>query len=141
MQVEDCDRVYPIADEDISRQNEVKTSSVHFLRFELTPVMMAALARGAAIFAGVEHPAYTVASISPACRDSRLPGRGYSPGLASISRACAAGSEPDSSEPEKAQGQLSTGWGVEPRHVGQHRGEVRGGHPEPQGELGEVLVH
>ncbi len=63
VQVEDCDRVYPIADEDISRQNEVKTSSVHFLRFELTPVMMAALARGAAIFAGVEHPAYTVASI------------------------------------------------------------------------------
>ena len=62
VQVEDCDRVYPIADEDISRQNEVKTSSVHFLRFELTPVMMAALARGAAIFAGVEHPAYTVAS-------------------------------------------------------------------------------
>ena len=64
VQVEDCDRVYPIADEDISRQNEVKTSSVHFLRFELTPVMMAALARGAAIFAGVEHPAYTVASTS-----------------------------------------------------------------------------
>jgi len=63
VQVEDCDRVHPIADEDISRQNEVKTSSVHFLRFELTPVMMAALARGAAIFAGIEHPAYTVASI------------------------------------------------------------------------------
>ena len=37
MQVEDCDRVYPIADEDISRENEVKTSSVHFLRFELSP--------------------------------------------------------------------------------------------------------
>ena len=63
LQVEDCDRVYPIADEDISRQNEVKTSSVHFLRFELTPVMMAALARGAAVSAGVEHPAYTVAPI------------------------------------------------------------------------------
>jgi hypothetical protein len=62
LQVEDCDWVYPIADEDISRQNEVKTSSVHFLRFELTPVMMAALGKGAAVFAGVEHPAYAVAS-------------------------------------------------------------------------------
>jgi hypothetical protein len=72
LQVEDCDRVYPIADEDISRENEVKTSSVHFLRFELTPVMMAAVARGAAIFAGVDHPAYTVGPIrlSPGVRDS-----------------------------------------------------------------------
>src|SRR5210317_489951 len=43
MQVEDCDKIYPIADEDISRENEVKTSSVHFLRFELSPVMMAAI--------------------------------------------------------------------------------------------------
>ncbi len=60
MQVEDCERVYPIADEDISRQNEVKTSSVHFLRFELSPVMMAALSQGAGISAGVDHPAYTI---------------------------------------------------------------------------------
>src|SRR5210317_1579597 len=43
MQVEDCEKMYPIADEDISRENEVKTSSVHFLRFELSPVMMAAI--------------------------------------------------------------------------------------------------
>jgi hypothetical protein len=72
LQVEDCDRVYPIADEDISRQNEVKTSSVHFLRFELTPVMMAALGKGAAVFAGAEHPAYTVAPfrLPPGIRDS-----------------------------------------------------------------------
>jgi hypothetical protein len=72
LQVEDCDRVYPIADEDISRQNEVKTSSVHFLRFELTPVMMAALGKGAAIFAGVEHPTYMVAPfrLPPGIRDS-----------------------------------------------------------------------
>ena len=60
MQVEDCEKVYPIADEDISRENEVKTSSVHFLRFELTPVMMAALGSGAGIYAGVDHRAYTV---------------------------------------------------------------------------------
>jgi hypothetical protein len=72
MQVEDCDRVHPIADEDISRENEVKTSSVHFLRFELTPVMMAALGHGAGIFAGVDHPAYSVGPIAlpPEIRDS-----------------------------------------------------------------------
>jgi hypothetical protein len=72
LQVEDCERVYPIADEDISRQNEVKTSSVHFLRFELTPVMMSALGNGAAIFAGVDHPAYRVDPIRlpPGIRDS-----------------------------------------------------------------------
>lgn len=72
LQVEDCDRVYPIADEDLPRENEVKTSSVHFLRFELTPVMMAAVGGGAAIFAGVDHPAYTVSSfrVPQAVRDS-----------------------------------------------------------------------
>ncbi len=72
MQVEDCERVYPIADEDIARQNEVKTSSVHFLRFELTPVMMSALGNDAAIFAGVDHPAYRVDPIRlpPGIRDS-----------------------------------------------------------------------
>ncbi len=64
MQVEDCERVYPIADEDISRENEVKTSSVHFLRFELTPVMMAALGNGASISAGIDHPAYSVGPIA-----------------------------------------------------------------------------
>jgi len=72
LQVEDCERVYPIADEDISRQNEAKTSSVHFLRFELTPVMMAALGNGAGIFAGLDHPAYPVERfrLPPAVRDS-----------------------------------------------------------------------
>lgn len=72
MQVEDCERVYPIADEDLPRENEVKTSSVHFLRFELTPVMMAALANGAGIVAGIDHPAYPVGPVqlSAEIRDS-----------------------------------------------------------------------
>jgi hypothetical protein len=72
MQVEDCERIYPIADEDISRENDVKTSSVHFLRFELTPVMMAALANGAAISAGIDHPAYAVGpfALPPGIRES-----------------------------------------------------------------------
>jgi len=72
LQVEDCERVYPIADEDISRENEVKTSSVHFLRFELTPVMMSAVVNGAGIQAGIDHPAYTIPpfELPRAIRDS-----------------------------------------------------------------------
>jgi hypothetical protein len=50
--------VWAIADEDLERSNEKKTSSVHFLRFELTPEMVAAARAGAQIGAGIEHPAY-----------------------------------------------------------------------------------
>jgi hypothetical protein len=53
------DKVHAIADEDLERENEEKTSSVHFLRFELTPAMIAAVKQGAAIGVGVEHPEYT----------------------------------------------------------------------------------
>jgi hypothetical protein len=60
LQVDDCERVYPIADEDLERDNEQKTSSVHFLRFELTPTMIAAVQSGAGISAGIDHPAYTI---------------------------------------------------------------------------------
>jgi hypothetical protein len=72
LQVQSCDRVYPIADEDLERDNEHKTSSVHFLRFELTPSMVAAVHSGGTICAGVDHPAYTVESmlLRPAVRDS-----------------------------------------------------------------------
>jgi hypothetical protein len=51
-------RVFAIADEDLERENEEKTSSVHFLRFELTPPMVAAAKGGAAISVGVDHDAY-----------------------------------------------------------------------------------
>ncbi len=50
--------VYAIADEDMERENAEKTSSVHFLRFELTPAMVAAAKQGAAIGMGIDHPAY-----------------------------------------------------------------------------------
>jgi hypothetical protein len=60
IQIEDCERVYPIADEDMSRENSTKTSSVHFLRFELTPVMIAAVHGAASIYTGVDHPAYSI---------------------------------------------------------------------------------
>ena len=44
-----CDRVFAIADEDLERENEVKTSAVHFLRFELSAAMVAKLKGGAAL--------------------------------------------------------------------------------------------
>ncbi len=53
------DPVFAIADEDLERENDEKTSSVHFLRFELTTGMVAAAKAGAAISAGVDHPDYT----------------------------------------------------------------------------------
>jgi len=52
------ERVFAIADEDLERENEEKTSAVHFLRFELVPAMVRELRAGAELHAGVEHPAY-----------------------------------------------------------------------------------
>ncbi len=54
-------RVFAIADEDLERENEEKTSAVHFLRFELTPGMIAALREGAELGAGIDHPRYSAA--------------------------------------------------------------------------------
>ena len=56
VEVEGCERVYAIADEDLERETEEKTSSVHFLRFELDGRMREALRRGAAVTVGVDHP-------------------------------------------------------------------------------------
>ena len=50
--------VYAIADEDLERENDEKTSSVHFLRFELTNEMADALKYGVGLAIGVDHPAY-----------------------------------------------------------------------------------
>jgi hypothetical protein len=58
VQVEGCPKVYAIADEDLERENEEKTSSVHFLRFELTPEMVAALKYGVGLGIGVDHAEY-----------------------------------------------------------------------------------
>ena len=55
--VEGHARVFAIADEDLERENDEKTSSVHFLRFELTAPMVAALKAGAPLAIGVDHPA------------------------------------------------------------------------------------
>lgn len=66
------DKAYAIADEDLERENEEKTSSVHFMRFELTPEMTAAAKAGAAIGVGVEHAQYTsvIESLPDAIRAS-----------------------------------------------------------------------
>jgi len=52
------ERVYAVADEDLDRTTDFKTSSVHFMRFELTPAMVAAAKQGAAISMGIEHEVY-----------------------------------------------------------------------------------
>ena len=59
VQVEGCKKVYAIADEDLERENEEKTSAVHFLRFELDEEMCKAQKYGVALSIGVDHPAYT----------------------------------------------------------------------------------
>ncbi len=58
VQVAGQPKVFAIADEDLERENEEKTSSVHFLRFELTPPMVAAMKAGAALSLGVDHEQY-----------------------------------------------------------------------------------
>lgn len=71
LQVEGCDRVYPIANEDLERETEDKTSAVHFMRFELTPQMIAAAKGGATIRAGIDHDLYRESvTVPPAVRDS-----------------------------------------------------------------------
>ena len=65
-------KVWAIADEDLPRSNEVKTSAVHFLRFELSLDMVAAMKGGAALSIGIDHPACTVntAAVDAATRDA-----------------------------------------------------------------------
>jgi len=71
VQVEECERVFAIADEDLERENDEKTSSVHFLRFELSAAMRERLRRGARVTAGVEHPAYRAsAELAPETRSA-----------------------------------------------------------------------
>lgn len=71
VQVAEHDRVFAIADEDLERETAEKTSSVHFLRFELNSGMVSALKQGAAIAMGIDHPAYRASvDIAPAVRES-----------------------------------------------------------------------
>ena len=70
VQVEGSDKVYAIADEDMDRTNEEKTSAVHFLRFPLSDDMAAALKYGVSLTIGVDHPNYT-AAVSPVSNATR----------------------------------------------------------------------
>jgi hypothetical protein len=74
VQIEGCPRVYAIADEDLDRETEEKTSSVHFLRFELDASMKRALASGGNMRVGVDHPNYqvTMDPVTPVVRESLL---------------------------------------------------------------------
>jgi len=58
VEVEGYERVYAIADEDLDRENDEKTSAVHFLRFEFTPAMRAAVKAGAGVKLGCDHTHY-----------------------------------------------------------------------------------
>lgn len=60
LQVDGFAAVWPIADEDLERTTDEKTSSVHFMRWELEPAMVAALKRGATLYAGVDHNQYLI---------------------------------------------------------------------------------
>ena len=65
------DRIHPIANEDLDRTAADKTASVHFMRFELSSAMAEAMKAGAALRAGIDHPAYPVELDVPAnVRDS-----------------------------------------------------------------------
>jgi hypothetical protein len=59
VKVNDYQKVWAVADEDMDRETDDKTSSVHFLRFDLTPEMVAAVKAGAPIGAGIDHQRYT----------------------------------------------------------------------------------
>lgn len=56
VQVEGCEKVFPICDEDLDREDEERTSTVHFLRFELEPAMITAIKKGATVAMGISHP-------------------------------------------------------------------------------------
>lgn len=56
VQVEGCEKIFAIADEDLERSREEKTSAVHFMRYELSDEMAQALKAGAALSFGIDHP-------------------------------------------------------------------------------------
>ncbi len=70
IQVEGREKVYAIADEDLERENDEKTSSVHFMRFELDEDMAGALKYGVSLSMGVDHPHYTV-KVDPVSSETR----------------------------------------------------------------------
>jgi hypothetical protein len=70
VQVDGFDRVFAIADEDLDRSDDKKTSAVHFMRFELPSDQVEALKGGAELAAGIDHENYLV-EISPVAENVR----------------------------------------------------------------------
>lgn len=72
IQVSGHDKVQPISDEDLPRETSEKTSSVHFMRFELKQEMVRALKGGAALSVGIDHPEYqhAIEALSGSMRES-----------------------------------------------------------------------
>jgi hypothetical protein len=71
VQVDGFDKVFPVTNEDLERETEDKTSSVHFMRFELTPDMVVAARDGAGLKMGIDHPEYSYeVEVSEASRAS-----------------------------------------------------------------------
>lgn len=70
VKIANAEKVLAIADEDLERATEQKTSAVHFLRFEFTAEQVAAMQAGAKISIGVEHPHYTE-QVSPIAQNLR----------------------------------------------------------------------
>jgi len=70
VQVADFDRLFAIADEDLDRADEHKTSAVHFMRFEFPPEQADALRSGASLVAGIDHENLRV-EISPVAENIR----------------------------------------------------------------------
>lgn len=58
VRIDGNEQVFAVADEDMDRESEEKTSAVHFLRFELSEKMVADLQQGAALGTGIDHPHY-----------------------------------------------------------------------------------
>jgi len=71
IRVDEFEKVWPVADEDLERTDSTKTSAVHFLRYEFSQAMIAAAQAGARLTAGVEHTAYRIeAVLMPAVRQA-----------------------------------------------------------------------
>jgi hypothetical protein len=72
VQVQGCERVWAIADEDLERENDTKTSAVHFMRFELSEAMASAVKNGADIALGIDHDRYrhAIDALPAAVRDA-----------------------------------------------------------------------
>ena len=64
VQVGDFAKVYAIADEDMDRENDVKTSAVHFMRSELSVAMVVELKAGASLQMGIDHANYPLPAIT-----------------------------------------------------------------------------